>query len=84
MLYLQGDLAFKIFRVGEGGVVEDIEVGKAGAEKVDYWTEKPEIVSELLRTIGESDIPCDQVQCQALSVYIFAWPFAHVCVLRRV
>lgn len=38
----QGDLVFKVFGVGEGGMVEDEDVGERGANEVDHRTEEPE------------------------------------------
>lgn len=35
LLDFQGDLVFEVFRVGEGRVVEDEQVGRRGAQEID-------------------------------------------------
>lgn len=58
LLYLQRDLVFEIFGVGESGMVEHEEVGQGGADEVDDKTEEPKdfvrVPMFLLRAIIKS------------------------------
>lgn len=45
LLDLQADLILKIFGVGEGGMVEDEEIGEGGANEVDDEAEEPGAMS---------------------------------------
>lgn len=42
LLDLEGDLVLEVFGMGEGGMVEDEEVGEGSADEVDEEAEEPE------------------------------------------
>lgn len=75
-------MVFEVFRVGEGGMVENEDVGEGCADKVYYEAKKPtEIVSEGLEARKlQKDRPCDKIQRQGLPPYVIPWPSAHVSI----
>ena len=65
LLDLEGDLVLEVFRVSEGSVVEDVEIGKASADEIDYEAKYPVNQSASCsansgRHMRES-VPCYQV-----------------------
>jgi hypothetical protein len=83
LFHFETDLVFEVFRVGEGCMVEDEEVGCGRADKVDDETEDPAAVQYRLRACGiRSSSPGNEVQAQGLSAESVSGPCALVGILR--
>ena len=84
LFHFQADLVLEVFRVGEGCVVEDEEVGSCCTGKVDEEAEQPAYGVNARQGLVRqgSSSPGYQIQTQRLSVDRVSRPRALIGILR--